>query len=336
MDIFYSVLWCGDLNGCTTSCGGWSGQEPLFSSFIEGTRSSKCQKGLDREGREILSICEASECCILNGLGLDDAPLSSSGSVTRPACTAKDRAKDTVDSESEGEQELLGTVLDYYISSADLLPQFESLEVLPKERFSDHCPVSLKWNGSVDELGTSSVHGSSSVLGWSISKIPDVPSEYELLKQRSAYAMSQHHDLPTVKELLAKGEAENAYRTIHLIIREALEEAGASIRASDGSRRDGGISRVAAPPVKTWFDSEVRPVHRAWQKLRFEKAGAKKRGTLDITLEAACAAARQRYRRLRLEKKRQFRNTKCIGGSPGLATLHMVCEDLLGAAIASL
>ena len=228
------------------------------------------------------------------------------GPSDRRKDTAKDHAKDVVDSESEGEQELLGTVLDYYISSADLLPQFESLEVLPKERFSDHCPVSLKWNGSVDELGTSSVHGSSSVLGWSISKIPDVPSEYELLKQRSAYAMSQHHDLPTVKELLAKGEAENAYRTIHLIIREALEEAGASIRASDGSRRDGGISRVAAPPVKTWYDSEVRPVHRAWQKLRFEKAGAKKRGTLDIALEIACAAARQRYRRLRLEKMMQF------------------------------
>ena len=67
-----------------------------------------------------------------------------------------------------------------------------------------------------------------------------------------------------------------------------------------------GITRVAAPPVKTWYDSEVRPVHRAWQKLRFEKAGAKKRGTLDITLETACAAARQRYRRLRLEKMIQF------------------------------
>ena len=118
--------------------------------------------------------------------------------------------------------------------------------------------------------------------------------------------MSRHPDLPTVKELLAKGEADNAYRTIHLIIREALEEAGASIRASDGSRRDGGITRVAAPPVKTWYDSEVRPVHRAWQKLRFEKAGAKKRGTLDVGLEAACAAARQRYRRLRLEKMGQF------------------------------
>ena len=100
------MVWLGDLTGCTTSCGGWSGQEPLFSSFLEGTRSSKCQKGLDREGREILSICEASECCILNGLALDDAPLTSSGSVTRPARTAKDRAKDVVDSESEGEQEL--------------------------------------------------------------------------------------------------------------------------------------------------------------------------------------------------------------------------------------
>ena len=131
----YSVLWLGDLNGCTKSCGGWSGQEPLFSSFVEGTRSSKCQKDLDREGREILSICEASECCILNGLKLDDAPLTSSSSVTRPACMAKDRVQDVVNFESEDEEELLGTVLDYYISSADLLSQFESLEVLPKERF---------------------------------------------------------------------------------------------------------------------------------------------------------------------------------------------------------
>ena len=40
--------------------------------------------------------------------------------------------------------------------------------------------------------------------------------------------------------------------------------------------------------------------------MRFEKAGAKKRGTLDIALEIACAAARQRYRRLRLEKMMQF------------------------------
>ena len=86
-----------------------------------------------------------------------------------------------VNFESESEEELLGTVLDYYISSADLLPHLESLEVLPKERLSDHCPVSLKWNGSADESGTSSVLGSSSVLSWSISKIPDVPSEYERL-----------------------------------------------------------------------------------------------------------------------------------------------------------
>ena len=78
------------------------------------------------------------------------------------------------------------------------------------------------------------------------------------------------------------------------------------MKASDGSRRDSGTSRVAAPRVKTWFDSEARTVHRAWQKLRFEKAGAKKRGTLDGGLEAACAAARQRYRRFRLEKMRQF------------------------------
>ena len=300
------MLWLGDLNGCTKSCGGWSGQEPLFSSFVEGTRSSKCQKDLDREGREILSICEASECCILNGLKLDDAPLTSSSSVTRPACMAKDRVQDVVNFESEDEEELLGTVLDYYISSADLLPQFESLEVLPKERFSDHCPVLLRWNGYVRKSGTSSVVGSSSVLGWSISKIPDVPSEYEQLKQRSAYIMSRHSDLPTVKTLIAEGESEMAYRTIHLIIREALEEAGASLRASDGSRRDCGTPRVAALPVKTWFDSEARTVHRAWQKLRFEKAGAKKRGTLDIALEIACAAARQRYRRLRLEKMMQF------------------------------
>ena len=122
------------------------------------------------------------------------------GPADRRKDTAKDHAKDVVDSESEGEQELLGIVLDYYISSADLLPQFESLEVLPKERFSDHCPVSLKWNGSVDELGTSSALGSSSVLGWSISRILEAPSEYEQLKQRSAYAMSRHPDLTTVKE----------------------------------------------------------------------------------------------------------------------------------------
>ena len=69
---------------------------------------------------------------LLNGLTLDDAPLTSSRSVTRPARTAKDRTREEIDSESEGEEELLGTALDYYISSADLLPQFESLEVLPK------------------------------------------------------------------------------------------------------------------------------------------------------------------------------------------------------------
>ena len=122
------------------------------------------------------------------------------GPSDRRKDTAKDHAKDVVDSESEGEQELSGIVSDYYISSFDLLPHFESLEVLPKERFSDHCPVSLKWNGSVDGLGTSSVLGSSSVLGWSISRILEAPSEYEQLKQRSAYAMSRHPDLTTVKE----------------------------------------------------------------------------------------------------------------------------------------
>ena len=108
--------------------------------------------------------------------------------------------------------------------------------------------------------------------------------------------MSRHSDLSLVSTLLASGKPAMAYRKIHAIIRDALEQAGAAVHASDGKRRDGGMSRVAAPPVKILYDSEAKEANQAWQRLRFTVKGAKKRGTLGPELESACSAARKRYR----------------------------------------
>ena len=81
---------------------------------------------------------------------------------------------------------------------------------------------------------------------------------YELFKMSIADAMSRHTDFCLVSTLLASGKPEMAYRTNHAIIRDSLEQAGAAVHASDGKRRDGGTSRVAAPPVKSWYDPEAK------------------------------------------------------------------------------
>ena len=126
--------------------------------------------------------------------------------------------------------------------------------------------------------------------------------------------MSRHSDLPFVSTLLTSGKPEMAYRTINAIIRDALEQAGAAVNASDGMRRGGGTPRVAAPPVRTWYGSEAREANKAWQRLRFRLEGDKKRGTLGPDLEFACAAARKRYRRIRAEKICHLRRNGSVSG----------------------
>ena len=170
----YSVLLMGDLNGCTGTCGGWSGQDPLFSYYSPGSRISDCENDLDRDGEEILQICEASECRILNGLTLEGSLANMSCAITRPAYSASDSI--VIAESSDGElEELKGTVIDYCIGSTDILSSFATLSVLPITRFSDHCPVTLVWNGhaySQLQPGLLPGRGISAVLGWSISNIP--------------------------------------------------------------------------------------------------------------------------------------------------------------------
>ena len=131
-----------------------------------------------------MQICEASECRILNGLSLEGSSANMSGAITRPAYSASDSIVIAESSDDELE-ELKGTVIDYYIGSTDIISSFETLSVLPITRFSDHCPVTLVWNGHTEsklQSRWSPGRGISAVLGWSISNIPEVPLLYEMFK----------------------------------------------------------------------------------------------------------------------------------------------------------
>ena len=82
----------------------------------------------------------------------------------------------------------------------------------------------------------------------------------------------------------------------HAIIRDAWEQSGASIRLCDVNKSNGNGSRLLL----------CRLIPAMIQKQSAHRKNGSGFRSIDLNLAAACARARQRYRRIRDQKKKQF------------------------------
>jgi len=262
------VLFFGDLNACTGVEGGWNGSEAMYTEgdMQDGQRVSDCGAStVDREGRALLRLCGETELRILNGLRCGARSFSSG--VTRPL------DKDWSGENGEGG----GHVLDYYIASEAVLQQCAALEVLPSSHFSDHRPVKLSWNGYssmewaklLEDEVTARVRPKSNIVGWKLSGVASEPrAPLRALQHAVAAEMGEHRDTRRVADVLQSDGPDEAYRLIHMIIRDSWERVGAKVVLSAGVTSAYDLDTVPDLPVNSWADDEVLAALREWHAQR--------------------------------------------------------------------
>ena len=159
------VVLLGDLNAYTTDAIGWNGRDALWSEVadIEFQRESKCMyETIDRNGKDLLRLCQTCELRILNGLSWPDGPRLDP-SPTRPP-TDSERSISDSGSQSSSFQATVdlmrrlaassfhfamqfvsnniiaratdrsGSVLDYVAASSSVISRVRSFEVLPVDK----------------------------------------------------------------------------------------------------------------------------------------------------------------------------------------------------------
>ena len=139
-------------------------------------------------------------------------------------------------------------------------------------------------------------HRCSSLLGWSFLGVAEDDVEYKKQFHCAAVTICRDSRFSTVETLLAQNDPNAAYRTIHAIIRDAWEQSGASIRLCDVNKSNGNGSRLLL----------CRLIPAMIQKQSAHRKNGSGFRSIDLNLAAACARARQRYRRIRDQKKKQF------------------------------
>ena len=283
------VLLMGDFNAQTMSQAGWTGEGAIFSprGMSPGVRVSKCgRERIDAEGEALLALAEACELRIVNGWNDFD------GSITRPD-----------DGYSDGNAP--GAVLDYFLATECVVARIRDMKVLEKTRHSDHRPLRLTleghtWNPRRPLPSSSEACRDAdiaSVVGWKFNGVPSEPrSKLQVMQDLAAIEISKHPDTRRIGHILETSGPNEAYRTIHRILRDAWRAAGARVTLTNGKA---GEERLPDLPVETWFDEEAAGALKDWNVMR---GMCKKRRNPCTALRERCSVARQRYRRLRAVK----------------------------------
>jgi len=308
------ILLVGDMNAHTRDGVGWGGVDPSgveISALSCSRNTGCCHEKYNVLGRGLLNLCSSSEMRILNGLVCEG--FRGDPSHTRVSCGRNgpgDAAWGSGDSDTSGESEgAMGAVLDYAAASECVLNAMSNLQVGSWGRFSDHRPVVCEWIGMTpgqplhyrtgdpqSEGGEVPPPGAGRVHGWRFRGEPS--------REQAAYMfrfIQQHQSLRELPRVLTDDGPDEAYRLLHALIREAWGGAGLDVRGWDGARstRDGCAAKFERQLVGTWWDDEVAAALRTWTRLRKRKG----QGDDDV---ARVRLARQRYRRLRREKRARW------------------------------